>query len=614
MRNSWQGGLTSIMTIAALTVSLCGCTSLPEYLRNGFKVGPNYCDPGASVAEHWIEADRFAVAENPEILAHWWTVFIDPVLHEPDPVLNCLIGTAYGQNLTVKEAGCRVLQARLQRAIAVGSIFPQAQDMTGSYDRLGTTLLEAGTNRPLGTLYSDLWRYDFNLNWELDFWGKFRRAIIAADDNLQASCAAYNGALVTMLGDIAQNYVQLRTDQEQIRLIRENVELQQTAVKFFRKREKSGSGSYGSNVRLDKDQAEGLLAQTKAQIPPLQIDLRQRNDALCVLLGMPTVDLCETLPLWKAVDQQKSAVLEKQRTERSEKLRILSDKLRQNIPLKPEDLPEVHEATAVYIPTVPEPHQACIGIPADLLRRRPDVQEAERTAAAQAEQIGIALSDLYPAFSLNGTMGYSAGTFSELFSSNAFHGSVGPSFQWNLLNYGRIVNNGRYQDAKFQELVLAYQNTVLEANREVEDGLVNFLRSTEQSKTLTDGVMALRDAVDGYAVVQERVGSIDTNRYVVIAQNLVQVENSWAGAYGQISQGLIAVYRAMGGGWEIGQTGPTPPEALTPVPPASGQRLPEELPAPLPDARDVPPEPSETPDMKDLNKLWHKKASKPSEE
>jgi NodT family efflux transporter outer membrane factor (OMF) lipoprotein len=509
---------------AVVILSVTGCTSLHDYVHNGFKVGPNYCPPAAPVAEHWIDQADFQQTQKPEILACWWKVF-------NDPKLNDLIWCAYRQNLTLNEAGFRILQARAQRAIAAGDLFPQTQDMTGSYQRISAPF-NVPLTAPLTTPgFYDHWSYDFNLSWELDFWGRFRRAVIAADDNLQASCYGYDAVLVTLLGDVAQNYVRVRTDQERIKLLEANAELQRGILRFIEARFQARF----RQTELDYDQALSNLRQTEAQILPLAIDARQAEDLLSILMGIPPVDLEPMLGI-------------------------------------------------TPIPTAPP--QVAIGIPADLLRRRPDVRQAERLAAAQGEQIGIALTDLYPAFSITGTVGYEAKSFPDLFKSTAFNGSVGPSFQWNLLNYGRILNNVRLQDARFQELVVTYQQSVLEADREVEDGLVTFLRSQRQTKLLEESVVAAERAVK-IVVFQYEKGAVDFNRYAVIEQNLVTQQDLLAQARGQISQGLITVYRAMGGGWEIrlgaGADGqeqgqqPTPNPANAPNPPTapnpSAQRI-----------------------------------------
>ena len=514
---------------AALVISAGGCTSFHDYIHNGFKVGPNYCPPQAPVAEHWIDQSDIRVEPDPESLSRWWTVFNDPKLNE-------LIACAYRQNLTLKEAGFRILQARATRAIVVGDIFPQSQTASGSYLRSGGVANPSGGS-VLGR-FSDSWDFGFNLNWELDFWGRFRRAIAAADANLDASVADYDYVLVTLLGDVAANYATVRTTQERIDLLRANIKLQEGVLDFVNKRFK-----VGKQEKLDSDQAISNLRQTEAGIPQLEIALRQAENSLCILLGMPPADLTPMLG---------------------------------NGP----------------IPT--SPPDVVIGVPADLLRRRPDVRRAERLAAAQAEMIGIAESDLYPAFSIDGTFGYTARNFPDIFRETAFNGSVGPSFQWNLLNYGRIVNGVRFEDAKFQELVVTYQSTVLQANEEVENGLVTFLRAQRRSKLLDESVVAARSAVT-IVIAKFKGGAVDFNRYATIEQNLVTQQDLSAQARGQIVQGLIEVYRAMGGGWELRLGGQADAMTTPAVLSEMDKNAPEQLPAPKPESPAVPKEPAAIP-------------------
>ena len=518
-----------VLVSATLTISLSGCTSFSDYVHNCFKVGPNYGRPQAPVAEHWIDQDDLRTDNDPESLCRWWRVFDDGKLDE-------LIAYAYRQNLSLKEAGFRVLQARATLAIATGNLFPQQQDAFGNYRRSAAAVDPSSVS--LGTRFTDRWGYGFSLNWELDFWGRFRRAIAAADDKLDASVADYDGVLVTLLGDIAQNYVQARTSQERIALLKANVKLQQGIVKFINDR-------FPLKVtRLDLDQAVSNLRQTEAAIPQLEIDMRQAENRLCTLLGIPTIDLTNMLG-------------------------------------------------SGPIPTCPP--EVALGMPAELLGRRPDVRRAERLAAAQAEEIGIAEADLYPAFSINGTLGYQARNFPDLFQYSAFNGSVGPSFRWNLLNYGRIVANIRYQDSRFQELAVAYQNAVLLANEEVENGLVTFLRAQRRTKLLNESVVAARSALDIVTVRYEH-GAVDFNRYAVIQQNLVTQQDSAAQARGQIAQGLIAVYRALGGGWEIRLSGmpevPNPVESI-PAPQPAAPIAPEPVPNPPSEVIPLPPDVNE---------------------
>ena len=461
-------GLISAAVIAA---SLSGCTSVPEYFRNGLKVGPNYCPPAAPVAKKWIDANDIRQAPDPCIINQWWTVF-------KDPRLNLLVECAYRQNLTLREAGCRILQARAQRDIVVGNIFPQSQTADGRYSR-NAAAVDPSSGTAFGR-FTDSWNFGFNLNWELDFWGRFRRAIAAADADLDASVDDYDDVLITLLADVADNYVIVRTTQKRIELLRENVKLQQQVVDYLESRFNLPRGSYKVTA-LDVDQAVSNLRRTEAGIPQLEIAERQAENRLCILMGMPPADLSDLLG-------------------------------------------------AGPIPT--SPPDVAVGIPVDLLRRRPDVRRAERLAAAQAEEIGIAESDLYPAFYINGSFGYSASKFSDLFRNSAFNGNFGPSFQWNLLNYGRIANNVRWQDARFRELVIVYQNTVLTADQEVEDGLVTYLRSQQRSKLLDESVVAARQAVE-IVLAQLKAGTVDINRYATIDQNLVVQQDSSAQARGK---------------------------------------------------------------------------------
>jgi NodT family efflux transporter outer membrane factor (OMF) lipoprotein len=478
------------------------------------------------VANNWIDAADVRIRNQCDDISQWWNVF-------NDPVLNNLIACAYRQNLTVKEAAFRVFQARYQLAITKGEFFPQSQNASGSYTRFGST---AGG-------FFNKWDFNFNLQWELDFWGHLRRAIQQADDQLGASVADYDDVMVTMLSDIASNYVQIRTDQERIKLLTENVQVQTSVYALTKTRL-----GVGTLAELDVQQAESTLKQTEAAIPLLEIDMRQANDQLCTLLGIPPADLMCMLG---------------------------------NAPI-PDAPPEV-----------------AIGIPCEMLSRRPDIRRAERTAAAQAEQIGIAEADLYPIFSIGGQMDWSAGKFAKLFSTNAFSGNVGPSFTWQLLNYGRIVNNVHKQDANFQQLIATYQQTVLVANQEVEDGLITFLQAQERTKILNDSVKA-GEIARGITLRLYETGQtgFDFNRYALIEQNLITQQDAWAQARGQIAQGLISVYRALGGGWEIRLNPPPAPEICMPVtPPPDAQQPGVPLPGvvPMPEILPTPPNPMTNP-------------------
>ncbi len=200
-------------------------------------------------------------------------------------------------------------------------------------------------------------------------------------------------------------------------------------------------------------------------------------------------------------------------------------------------------------PIPPVSPDVVVGIPCDLLMRRPDVRRTEQQAAAQSAQIGIAESDLYPAISITGTVAFDAQRFTDLFKDHSLQGQIGPGFQWNVLNYGRLINNVRLQDARFCELVAHYRNTVLQANSEAEDSIAEFLQSQLQAKDMQRSVDAAAKAVD-LAITQYKGGLVDFNRVAVLEQNLVQQQDLLAQAEGDIDTGLVHLYRSLGGGWE----------------------------------------------------------------
>lgn len=474
------------LIVAMGTLSACGCASWSQYVHNGFKVGPNYGRPLAPVAETWIDAaDERVRSESPDD-ERWWNAF-------SDPVLNDLIQSAQQQNLTLREAGFRVLQARAQLGIAVGNMLPQIQTSSGDFAVKGLTVNVANRQAIFDRWY-DQWDLGFNLVWELDFWGRFRRAIEASEASLDASVEQYDDVLVTLLGDVATNYVQYRTAEQRIVYAQENVRVQRKMLELATARFQGGQTS-----EVDVNQAQSDLSNTESFIPRLRISLRESNNRLCILLGAP-----------------------------------------------PEDLQ--HRLGPGSIPAVPS--SVVVGIPAELLHRRPDVRRAERQAAAQCAQIGVAEADLYPQLQIDGTLGWGSENFGSLFDARSFKGSVGPGFRWQILNYGRILNNVRYQDARFRELVVSYQQTLLTANEEVENGLVRFLESQEEVQSLTKSVEAAKKSVEE-AMAQYQGGLTDFNRVAVLQERLVQRQEEHAKAQGSIALGLIEVYRALGGGWQI---------------------------------------------------------------
>lgn len=480
--------------VAAAALCLGGCTSPTDYVKNGFKVGPEYTPAKADVAPQWIESGDPRVVSRAADLGHWWGVFNDPALDD-------LIDRAYSQNVNLQEYGTRILQARAQLAITKGELFPQAQSVSGGYSRQGG---------PSFQLYNN-WSLGFNLAWELDFWGLYRRQVQSADAQLENSLENYDAVLVTLLADTAQYYIAMREAQERVELAKENAKLQREVLKIVQTRFEAGAVH-----ALDVYQQKSALAATEALVPTLEIGLRQTQDQLCTLQGIPPVDL--------------------------------------EVRLGKRPIPEA-------------PGGVALDIPAQLLRRRPDVRAAERAAASQAEQIGIAEAEFYPHISLNGTLGYSSAKLPQLFTPGNFTSVGGPSLSWNVLNYGRISNNVSLQDARFQQTLLDYRTAVLTANQEVEDGLAAFLRSQEQHSRFAEAVVAAKQAYQ-IVISQYQAGAVDYTRLAQVQSNLVTLEDAEAQARGSIAMGLVQVYRALGGGWEIRLAKDAAPAA--PQPPAKG--------------------------------------------
>src|SRR4051812_44413473 len=255
---------TLYLTLPLLALLLSGCTGVAKYFHNGCKVGPNYKPAEAPVACKWIDANDKRVRTSKDDLADWWTVF-------DDPLLNDIISRAYNQNLTLREAGYRVMAARAQLGIANGDFFPQTQNSTGSYRRIGS-----------GGNFFDQWTLNFNLAWELDFWGRFRRAIIAAEATLDASMFEYDDAVVTLLSDTATSYVTIRTAQERIRLLDVTIQVQEDVLNFIEQRLREGRGA----TEIDRAQARSNLEQSRAARNQFELDQRTAENQLCILMGI----------------------------------------------------------------------------------------------------------------------------------------------------------------------------------------------------------------------------------------------------------------------------------------------------------------------------------------
>jgi NodT family efflux transporter outer membrane factor (OMF) lipoprotein len=448
-------------------------------------VGPNYSTPKSDVAPSYLPSPVAAPKPLNAADAYWWRSL-------NDPTLDGLVESAYQNNLTLQLAGVRVLQARAQLSQSIGNLFPQQQGASGSINW-------NQTNRP-----NTFNRFDdslgFGLSWELDVWGKIRRGIEADRAAYLGTVASYDDALVTVIADVASNYVNLRTAEERIRVAQKNLETQKESLRVA-----SVQFKYGEVSELDVKQAMTLVGQTQAQIPPLQNTVRQSKDALAVLLGQT---------------------------------------------------PEAIDGTLTDTGIIPvAPAEATVGIPRDLLRRRPDVRTAGYAAASQSALIGVAVAAMYPSFSLTGAFGFAstnvgASSLADMFTWQSRVASAGASFFFPIFNYGRLVNQVRVQDAQFQEAVLNYQNVVLNAQREVEDGLSAFATARETQENLETAAKAAERSTQ-LSILQYKAGEVDYTTVLTSEQSELAIEDSLATTKGNVVLGLISVYRALGGGWEI---------------------------------------------------------------
>jgi NodT family efflux transporter outer membrane factor (OMF) lipoprotein len=471
MFRSW---ILALATFLAST--LAGC---------GFMVGPDYEPPMPPLAEQYREPTGTEVTAGTTEHRDWWKLFADPSL-------DTLVDRAYRGNRTLRAAGLRVLEAQASRGIAVGNLYPQRQDAFGSLTYFETSRRAA--NSAPNRRFHD-WSTGFDAAWELDLWGKFRRGIEVADAELLASVASYDDVLVTLIAEVAFNYTQYRTLEEQLVVARDNLEIQQRSYDIADARYRDGAAS-----GLDSAQARSLLESTRSTIPRFEAALRQTEHVLCVLLGIPPTELAE-----------------------------LRSDLR-SIPHAP--------------PTV------VVGIPAELLRRRPDIRFAERTLAAQSARIGIAKADFYPSLSLIGEIGVTASDASDLFASGSMAAFGGPSLRWKILNYGRVVNNVRVQDARYQANLNDYEDVVLRAQQEVESAIAGYLGAKREAAALADAVMAAERAVE-LALIQYREGATDYTTVINTQQVLVSQQNRYVATRGDEILNVLSLYKALGGGWEL---------------------------------------------------------------
>jgi len=464
-------------------------------------VGPKYVRPPVALNPNWSESDP-RLATDGALDVAWWKTF-------GDPTLDNLIETAYRQNLSLQVAGLRILEARAQLGIAVGEFLPHGGP-TASGAAKG--LSEHGPNGALLDRRFGEYQVGFDAIWELDFWGKYRRGIGAAKASYLATVADYDDALVALSAEVARTYVLVRTFEALIELARQNVAVQEEGLQIAQSRFNNGATS-----ELDVAQATNLLETTRASIPELQVSLQQTQNALSTLLGQPT-GLVRSL---------------------------LTD---------PRGIPT-------------PPPRVAVSVPAEMLRRRPDIRGAELRAIAQCERVGGAKAELYPKFVLFGSIGTQTSTnagggstLSNLFGPGSLVYAAGGSLVWPILNYKQLRNGVRVEDARYQQSLVEYVNTVLVAAQEVDDGIAGLLREQDAAVFAQNAVTAADLAVK-LALVQYREGAVDYQRVLDTQRVRLESQNRLARTRSSAATNLIALYKALGGGWEVRQGEPVIPDA-----------------------------------------------------
>jgi multidrug efflux system outer membrane protein len=477
------------------------CVILPLVAGlSGCMVGPNYRAPQAPVLASWSEEQPHGAEVRTAAMTQWWMTF-------KDPVLESLIARAVRSNWNLRKAAGRVREARALRSVVGADLWPTI-NASGSYTRqrfsenaiplsLGGVGGTSGNPSPFLQglkLGEDLFQTGFDASWELDLFGGVRRSIEAADSDLAASQEDLRDTLVSLLAEVARNYIEARGFQRRLAIAQENLQAQQGTLALTRDRFAAGLAS-----ELDVTQAASQLATTRSQVPPLETSLKQGVHRLGVLIGQAPGALLEEL------------------------------------------------STAAPVPAVPPEVPA--GLPADLLRRRPDIRRAERQLTAATARIGVAEADLYPKLSLTGSLGLESLQLADLAEGASRFWAIGPTLSWPIFDAGRIRANIAVQDARTDQQFSTYQRTVLTALEDVENALVAYSREQVRRVQLAEAVEANRRAV-ALATDLYRNG-LGTFLNVLDSQRaLLASQSDLAQSDATVSTDVVALYKALGGSWE----------------------------------------------------------------
>jgi outer membrane protein, multidrug efflux system len=479
-------------------------------LLQGCMVGPDYVAPETEMPDLWSQELSEGLVEGKADLRTWWT-------NLDDPMLDRLIQRATVGNLDAKAAVARIRQARGQLGVATGELAPEI-DAQGQIQRSRVSNNVSGVAPPqrrTDTFYT----FGLDSTWEIDLWGRIRRNIESADASIGASIEDFRDVLVVLYSDIAQNYVEARTQQARIVSALNNVQTQQGALQLTVNRNRAGLAP-----DLDVQQARLNLATTQAFVPGLRTALAQATNRLAVLLGEFPNSLQGEL------------------------------------------------AASAPIPSPPA--EVVVGLPTELLRQRPDIREAERNLAAQTAQIGVATAALYPTFSLSGAFAFESFSSSDLLKWESRAWQFGPTLRWNIFDAGRIRSNIVVQDALTEELLADYEEAVLTGVEEVENAMAAYVQEVQRREALERSVVAARASV-GLVDTLYRSGLTDFQNVLDTQRAQFQQEDALAQSRGAVTQFLIQLYEALGGGWGPATeetpgpavTGTEPPTAPLPAPP-----------------------------------------------
>lgn len=453
----------------------------------GCKVGPDYERPDLQLPNSWNQELSGQSGQSTDQLHQWWTLL-------EDPVLDGLIEQVGQANLDVRAAMMRVAESRALRDFTAGRSSPQV-DAIAFYSRSRNSGNTRFAFPGMPTDPYDLYAAGFDAGWEIDLFGQIKRSVESSQALLEASIDDYHNVLRSLFAEVARNYVELRTTQTRIQYTLQNIEAQEETVKLT-----EGRFEAGLSPELDVAQAKLNLDNTKAEVPALRLAEIQTINRIAVLLGQYPQSLRTKLKDGKS------------------------------------------------IPTPVE--LGALGLPADLLRRRPDIRRAERELAAKTARVGVATADLYPAFSLTGTFTFQAEDFGDVGRSSSQAYSFGPGLRWHLLSGDRVRSNIQREEALTEQARLRYEQTVLSAVEEVENAMASFI---QESKRRTSLQSSADESERSVKLVRELYanGLTDFQNVLDMQRTLWTQQDRLAVSRGQIVLNLIRIYKAVGGGWPL---------------------------------------------------------------